>query len=77
MYVQLCPTFCNPMDCSPLGSSVLVIFQARIMEWVAVSFSRGSYQPRIKPLSLAFPALAGRFFTRATREAPDKDAVSL
>ena len=43
---QSCPTLCDPMDCSPLGSSVHGIFQARILEWVAISFSRGSFQPR-------------------------------
>ena len=43
---QSCPTLCNAMDCSPLGSSVHGILQARILEWVAVSFSRGSSQPR-------------------------------
>ena len=43
---QLCPTLCNPMDCSPPGSSVHGILQARILEWVAISFSRGSSQPR-------------------------------
>ena len=37
-----CPTLCDPMDCSPPGSwSVQEIFQARILEWVAISFSRG------------------------------------
>ena len=39
-------TLCNPMDCSLQGSSVHGIYQARILEWVAISFSRGSYQPR-------------------------------
>ena len=38
--------FCNPMDCCPPGSSILGNIQARIMEWVAISFSRGSSQPR-------------------------------
>ena len=37
---------CNPMDCSPSGSSIRGILQARILEWVAISFSRGSSQPR-------------------------------
>ena len=37
---QSCPTLCDPMDCSPPGSSVHGIFQARILEWVAISFSR-------------------------------------
>ena len=40
-YLTLCP-----MDCSPSGSSVHGIFQARVLEWVAISFSRGSSQPR-------------------------------
>ena len=39
--------FCDPMDCSTPGSSVLEIFQARILEWVAISFSRGPSRPRI------------------------------
>ena len=43
---QLCPTLCDPMDCSLLGSSIYGIFQARILEWVAISFSRRSSQPR-------------------------------
>ena len=43
---QSCPTLCDPMDCSLLGSSVYGIFQARILEWVAISFSRRSSQPR-------------------------------
>ena len=43
---QLCPTLCDPMDCSLPGSSVHRIFQARVLEWVAISFSRGSSQPR-------------------------------
>ena len=39
-------TLCDPLDCSPPGSSVSGILQARILEWVAISFSRGSSQPR-------------------------------
>ena len=39
---QSCPTLCDPMDCSLPGSSVHRILQARILEWVAISFSRGS-----------------------------------
>ena len=57
---QSCPTLCNPMDCSLPGSSVHGIFQARILEWVAISFSRGSSQPRDQtPVS----CIAGRRFT--------------
>ena len=43
---QLCLTLCNSTDCSPPGSSVHGLFQTRILEWVAVSSSRGSSQPR-------------------------------
>ena len=43
---QLCPTLCDPVDCSLPDSSVRGILQARILEWVAISFSRGSSQPR-------------------------------
>ena len=43
---QSCPTLCNPMDCSLPGSSVHGIFQAIVLEWIAISFSRGSSWPR-------------------------------
>ena len=43
---QSCPTLCDPMDCSPPGSSVHEIFQARLLEWVAISFPSRSSQPR-------------------------------
>ena len=43
---QSCLTLCDPVDCSPPGSSIHGILQARILEWVAISFSRGSSQPR-------------------------------
>ena len=39
--LKSCPTLCDPMDCSPPGFSVHGILQARILEWVAISFSRG------------------------------------
>ena len=39
---QLCPTLCDPMDRNPLGSSVHGILQARILEWIAIPFSRGT-----------------------------------
>ena len=46
LVTQSCLTLCNPMDCSPPGSSVHGILQAGILEWVAISSSRGSSQPR-------------------------------
>ena len=60
---QSCPTLCNPMDHSLPGSSAHGIFQARILEWVVISYSRGSCRPGIKPATPASPALAGRFLT--------------
>ena len=42
LVAQLCLTFCDPLDCSPAGSSVHGISQARILEWLAIPFSRGS-----------------------------------
>ena len=57
---QLCLTLWNPMDCSLPGSSVHGISQARILEWVAISSSRGSSQPRDRT---RVSCLAGRFLT--------------
>ena len=71
VWLQLCPTLCDPMDCSPPGSSVHGILQARILEWVAMPPSRGFPDPGIEPASLISPALTGGFFTTgATWEAP-------
>ena len=56
---------CNPMDCSPPGSSVHGISQARVLEWVAVSYSRWSSWPRHRTCVSCFSALANRFFTSA------------
>ena len=61
--VQSCPTLCNPMDCSLPGSSVHGILQARILEWVATSFSRRSFRPRDQTL---VSDRASRFFTICT-----------
>ena len=46
LVAQSCPTLCNPVDCSPPGFPVHGILQARILEWVTISFSRGSSRPR-------------------------------
>ena len=53
---QSCATLCDPMDCDPPGSSVHGILQARILEWVAISFSRGSSPPKDEPRSPALQA---------------------
>ena len=64
---QSCLTLCNPMDCSPPGSSVHGIVQVRILEWVTILFSWGSSQPRDQTWVFC---IAGRFFTvQATRGA--------
>ena len=64
---QSCPTLCDPVDCSLPGFSVHGIFQARVPEWVAISFSRGSSRPRDRTPD---SHILGRSFTLwATREA--------
>ena len=64
---QSCPTHCDPVDCSLPGSFLHGILQARILEWVAISFSRGSSQPRNRT---RVSCIAGRCFNLwATREA--------
>ena len=59
LVTQSWPTLCDLMDCSPLGS-VREILQARIPDWVAIPFSRGSSQPRDPTWVFC---VAGRFFT--------------
>ena len=61
---QSCPTLCHPMDCSPSGSSVHGISQARILEWVSFHFLLQRIFLAF-PIEPASPALAGRFFTTA------------
>ena len=53
-------TLCNPMDCSPPGSSVHGILQARLLEWVTIPLSRGSSRPRDQT---QVSCIAGGFFT--------------
>ena len=65
---QSCLTLCDTMDCSLSGFSIHGIFQARVLEWVAISFSSGSSWPRDQTW---VSCIAGRHFTHwATREAP-------
>ena len=66
LVAELCPTLCSPMDGSAPGSSVRVIFQASILEWVAISFSEESSQSRDQT---QVSYIAGEFLTTwATRE---------
>ena len=72
---QSCPTLCDPVDCSPPDSSVHGILQARILEWVAISFSRGSSLPRDL---IHVSRIAGRHFNLwATRECPNYRTIAL
>ena len=65
-FAQSCPTLCDPMDCSLPGSSIHGIFQAIVLEWIAISFSRGSSQPRDRT---QVSCIVDRHFTVwATRE---------
>ena len=70
---QSCLTLCDPMDCSPPGSCVHGILQARIPEWVAISFSRGSSRPRDRTQD---SCITGRCFNLwATRESQQNTEV--
>ena len=62
-----CLTLCDPKDCSPPGSSVRGVFQARMLEWVAISSSKGSSRSRDRThiSCVKIPAVAGRFLTTA------------
>ena len=62
----VCPTLWDPMDCSPPGSSVHGILQARILEWVAMPSSEDLPDPGTEPVSLMSPVLPGGFFTTST-----------
>ena len=69
LVAQSCPTLCDPTDCSLPGSSVHGILQTRILEWVAIPFSRGSSQLSDRT---QVSHITGRFFTvLATREATE------
>ena len=69
--LQLWRTLCDPIDSSPPGSSVHGILQARILEWVAMPSSRGSFQPRDRTWGLLYLLHHRRILYRwATREAP-------
>ena len=59
LHAQLCQILCGPMNCSQLGSSVHGIFQARLLEWVAISYSRKFSWPRVLDVRRVY---APRFF---------------
>ena len=73
-HVCVC-TLCNLMGCNLPGSPVHGILQARILEWVAISSSRGLSDPGVEPVSPASPALAGGFFTTVPPGKPCKSGL--
>ena len=64
--LQSCLTLCDPMDCSPSGSSVPEVLQARILEWLLCPPPGDLPDPGIEPMSLTSPALAGGLFATST-----------
>ena len=68
--LQLCLTFCDPMDCNPPGFSVHGILQARILEWIAMPPPGDLPDPRIESMSPAAPALQVDSLPLSQREAP-------
>ena len=70
MCAQLCPIFCNPMNCSLLSSSVHGIFQARILKWIVIPSPGDLPDPGTKPRSPVSPAVVDRFFTNVPLEKP-------
>ena len=71
--LQSCSTLCRPVDCSPPGSSVHGILQARILEWVAMPSSRGSFLPRDQTCG---SCIASGFFTAETSGKPTQNRIS-
>ena len=67
---QLCLTLCDPMDCSPPGSSVHGILQTRILEWVAISIFSGSSRPTYQILISCISCIGRQVLRFFTTEAP-------
>ena len=70
---QSCLTLCDPMDCSLPGSCVHGIAPARLLEWVAISSSRGSSDPGIEPMSPTSPGLGGGSLPLSHQGSPISD----
>ena len=69
LVTQSCLTLCDPLDCSPRGSSVHGILQARVLEWVAMASSRGSSQPRDRTCISWVSCTDGRVLTTSASPA--------
>ena len=74
LLTQSCPNLCNPMDYSSLGSSVHGILQARILEWLAITYSSSPSQPRDQT---QVSCTAGRFFTISAKGKPLRKLFNL
>ena len=72
LVAQSCLTLCGPLDCSPPGSSAHGISQTRILEWIVISFSRGSSQTKYLPCS---PPLAGELLPLSREGCPQEKFV--
>ena len=70
--LQSCLTLCDPVDCSPPGSSVHGVSQARILEWGAMPPSGDLPNPGIEPVSIMSPALAGGSLPQAPPRQPNR-----
>ena len=70
MHAQSYPTLCEPTDCRLPHSSIHGIFQPRTLEWLAISYSRGSSQPRDQTRVSCGFCFAGGFFTTEPHEKP-------
>ena len=75
--VQSCPTLCGPMDCSSPGSPVHGISQTRILEWVAISFSRGPSWPRDWTCISCVSCIARRILYRGATWVPSQALASI
>ena len=73
LVAKLSQTLCIPMDCSLPGSSIHGILQARVLEWIAIPFSRGSSTSRDRTQVFC---IAGKFFTAESPRKPRKEGVS-
>ena len=71
LVAQSCPTLYDPTDCSPPGSSVHGILQARILEWIAIPSPGDLPDPGIEPVALASPALVGGLLTTSATKPLD------
>ena len=74
LITQLHPTLCDPIDCSLPGCSVHGSLQARILEWVAIPFSRGSSQPRDQT---HVSCIAGRFYSVSSHQGSILNALTM